>query len=111
LSEDDAKILEQHVCYLDDRLGDFFVDCTTPEGEKDFVDKVINDLIKFYKNKPKDNPQKVQKTDKINLVLDNRYPEGYHQNSSARLISTSTETEVSPVTKIEPATNIEVDLS
>ncbi len=110
LSEDDANILEQQVCYLDDRLGDFFVDCTTPEGEKDFVDKVINDLIKFYKNKPKDNPQKVQKTDKINLVLDNRYPEGYHQNSSARLISTSTKTEVSPVTKIEPATNIEVDL-
>jgi hypothetical protein len=60
---DTTHILNQQVSKLNDRSGDFFTDCE-PESERqnDFVDKVIKGLQKFYQNKPKNNPQKAQKT-------------------------------------------------
>jgi hypothetical protein len=41
LDKDNARILQQQVCYLNDGSGDFFVDCSTPERQNAFVDKVI----------------------------------------------------------------------
>ncbi|CAB5507376.1 High-affinity carbon uptake protein Hat/HatR [Bathymodiolus azoricus thioautotrophic gill symbiont] len=112
--DNNTHILQQHVCHLNDGSGDFFVDCATPERKNAFVDKVIKDLTVYY-NELKDNPQQIQKTNKTNeinpcLDVDDRYLRENHQNCLARPMSISTKTEVLPVTKIEPATNIEVDL-
>jgi hypothetical protein len=48
LDKDNARILQQQVCYLNDGSGDFFVDCSTPERQNAFVDKVIKDLEAMY---------------------------------------------------------------
>jgi hypothetical protein len=85
LDKDNAHILQQQVCYLNDGSGDFFVDCLTTERENAFVDKVIKDLEAIDNNKPKDSLPQTQKTDKISPSLDKRYLEEYHQPSSAKL--------------------------
>jgi hypothetical protein len=77
LDKDNAHILQQQVCYLNDGSGDFFVDCLTTERENAFVDKVIKDLEAMYNNKPKDSLPQTQKTDKISPSLDKRYLEEY----------------------------------
>jgi hypothetical protein len=110
LDKDNAHILQQQVCYLDDGSGDFFVDCSTPERKNAFVDKVIKGLEAMYNNKPKDSLPQTQKTGKISLSLDKRYLEEYHQPSSAKLTQMSTESEALSTTNIKTATNIEVDL-
>jgi hypothetical protein len=106
LSEDNAKILKQQVCYLSDGSGDFFVDCSTPERKKAFIDKVIEDLETMYN----DNLLKIQSTDKISLSLDKRYLEEHHQANFAKPMQMSTESEALPTTNIKAVTNIEVDL-
>ena len=108
---DTTHILKQQVCYLNDGSGDFFADCN-PESERQnaFVDKVIKGLQKFYQNKPKNNPQKAQKTGVISPPSDNRYFKKNHQDSSARIISMSTESEALSNKNTETDTNIKVDL-
>jgi hypothetical protein len=98
------------LCYLNDGSGDFFVDCSTPERQNAFVDKVIKDLEAMYNNKPKDSLPQTQKTGKTSLSLDKRYLEEYHQPNSAKLTQMSTESEALSTTNIKTATNIVLSL-
>ncbi|SHA10971.1 WD-repeat protein [Bathymodiolus thermophilus thioautotrophic gill symbiont] len=47
------QTLQQQVCYLNDRKGNFFGDCIKEESKIKFVDKVISDLTKVMEGQEK----------------------------------------------------------
>jgi hypothetical protein len=100
--------LQQQVCYLSYGSGNFFVDCSTPEMQNAFVDKVIEDFKTFYKTQ-QDNVLNVAQKN-INDTRKHNYNPYFHENSRVKTMPMANESEKSHINTVQKSTNIEVDL-
>jgi hypothetical protein len=108
LNKDNPHILQQQVCYLSYGSGNFFVDCSTPEMQNAFVDKVIEDFKTFYKTQ-QDNVLNVAQKN-INDTRKHNYNPYFHENSRVKTMPMANESEKSHINTVQKSTNIEVDL-